>query len=69
MQPSLTDDQREFMIRRAGREMRMAMARYEASGCFSDRGADDYWRMTMEGYIRERSPAQVAQMEAERGLA
>lgn len=66
---ALTDDERESLIRRAGRMMRLAMARYERSNCFSDRGMADYWRMTMQADIRARSPAQIARMEQERGLA
>jgi hypothetical protein len=68
-QDQITDAQREFLIRRAGRMMRLAMARYERSGCFSDRGLADYWLLTMRSDIRARSPEQVARMEAARGLA
>lgn len=67
-QSNLSDNEREFLIRRAGRMMRLAMARYERSGCFSDRGLADYWRLTMQADIRARSAAQVARMELERGL-
>ena len=64
----ITDEQRERLIRRAGRMMRLCMARYERSGCFGDRGLADYWRLTMEADIKARSAAQVARMEAQRGL-
>jgi hypothetical protein len=65
----ISDEERERLIRRAGRMMRLSMARYERSGCFSDRGLADYWLLTMQADIRARSPAQVARMEAERGLS
>ena len=45
------------------------MLNYEVSGCFSDRGEADGWRMTMERAIALRSPAVVASMEAEMGMA
>lgn len=64
----ISDEQRERLIRRAGRMMRLAMARYERSGCFSDRGLADYWLLTMQADIRARSAEQVARMEAARGL-
>lgn len=66
---SVTDEERERLIRRAGRMMRLSMARWERYGCFGDRGMADYWRLTMESDIKARSPAQVARMEAQRGLA
>ncbi len=65
---SLADAEREFMIRRSGRMMRLAMARWERSGCFGDRGLADYWRLTMEADIRGRSAAQVDLLEQARGL-
>ena len=45
------------------------MLNYEVSGCFSDRGEADGWRMTKERAIALRSPAVVASMEAEMGMA
>jgi hypothetical protein len=65
----LSDEDRERLIRRAGRMMRLYMARYERSSCFADRGVADYWRMTMQADIKARSPAQVAKLERERGLS
>jgi hypothetical protein len=65
----LSDEDRERLIRRAGRMMRIYMARYERSSCFADRGLADYWRMTMQADIKARSPDQVAKLERERGIS
>lgn len=59
----------ESHIKHCGQQMESAMARYEASGCFSDRGEADAWRRRMEAVIKSRAPETVAAMEAERGLA
>ena len=64
----MSESEREEQIRCCGRLMEAAMARYEASGDLSDRGEADRYRMEMEALIKGRSAAQVAQMEAERGL-
>lgn len=48
--------------------MERAYARFEASGCFGDRGEADRWRVLRDAAVKARSPAQVARMEAERGL-
>ena len=63
------DLQREVAILLAGRDIETAMARYAESGCFADRGAADAARLRMEELIRGRSPAVVARLERERGLA
>jgi hypothetical protein len=64
-----TDEQREHHIKFFGQKMEAAMARWEAYGCFDDRVEADKWRVAMEVAIRARSPAQVARMEVELGLA
>ena len=43
----MTPDELEAHIRDCGRLMQQAMDDYEASGCFSDRGEADYWRVRM----------------------
>lgn len=65
----LTDDEREAAIVRAGDAMQAAMARYDASSNFADRGDADRARLIMENLINGRSAAQVARMEQERALA
>ena len=69
--PVFTDDEREEAIRRAGRAMESWFNRYEASGK-KDTGALAQ-AVRCQGHmatlIRGRSAAQVARMEAERGLA
>lgn len=66
---SLTDSELERHIKSCAWLMEDAMNRYYESGCFSHRGTADRWRLLMEEAIRSRSPAQVAKMERERGLA
>ena len=58
----------ELHIQHCGKLMQAAMADYEASGCFSDRGEADAWRLRMEAAIKARTPETVAAMETERGL-
>lgn len=58
----------EKHIEDLGLLMVAAYNRYEASGCFADRGEADGWRLQMEAAIASRSPEQVARMEAKRGL-
>ena len=65
---TLTDAEREERIRYCGEQLEVAMARWEAQGNFIDRADADTWRLRMEEAIRGRSTAQVARMEAERGL-
>lgn len=59
----MTDNELEAHIRDCGRRMQQAMAEYEISGCFSDRGEADYWRVRMEKAIASRSQDQIRRME------
>lgn len=59
----------EQYIKHLGTQMMSHHAQWEATGCFDARGAADGYRMSMERAIGQRSPAVVAFMEAERGLA
>lgn len=54
----------EQRIQSLGEQMKSAYARYEASGCFADRGEADGLRIRMEAAIASRSPEQVARMES-----
>lgn len=65
----MTTAELERHIADLGLLMMAAYNRYERSGCFSDRGEADSWRLQMEAAIALRRPAQVAAMEVERGLA
>lgn len=65
----MTDQEREEAIADMGQLMTSAYARYEITHCFSDKGRADFYRMAMERLISQRSPAQIKQMELERGLA
>ena len=69
MNHDITAQEIEIHIQQCGQLMQDAYARYEVSGCFADRGEADAWRMTMERAIALRSPAVVASMEAEMGMA
>lgn len=64
----LLDQGRELAIKTAGKAMEAHYAAYERTGDFSERGAADAARLNMERLIAERSPAQIARMERERGL-
>jgi hypothetical protein len=64
----MLDKHLERHIIDCGRLMQDAYARYEVSGCFSDRGEADGWRLCMESAIASRSPAAVAAMETEASL-
>lgn len=64
----LLDQGRELAIQTAGKVMEAHYAAYERTGDFGDRGAADASRLNMERLIAERSPAQIARMERERGL-
>jgi hypothetical protein len=66
---SMSDAERELHIRDCGWLMEDAMRRYCETGCFSYRGEADHWKLLMNEAIRGRSPAQVAKMERELGLA
>lgn len=59
----------EAHIMSCGRLVERAMASYEASGNFADRGEADRWRLEMERSIAMRAPETVAKLEAARGLA
>ena len=65
----LLDRGRELAIQTAGKAMEPHYAAYERTGDFSERGAADAARLNMERLIKERSPAQIAKMERERGLS
>jgi hypothetical protein len=65
----LSAEELESHIESCGLLMLAAYARYEASGCFSDKGDADRWMRTQAEAIKARSPAQVAQLEQERGIA
>lgn len=65
----MNDQEREQHIRDCGVQMQRAMLAYQQSGCLSDRGEADRFRLLMEEAIRGRSPEYVARLETERGLA
>lgn len=65
----MTDSQRETHIKSLGDKLNAAHAQYEVSHCFADKGEALGIKCRMEAAIAARSPAQVARMEAERGLA
>jgi hypothetical protein len=64
----MTDAEREYAIREAGKALEAAQATAEASSCFHDIAARDEARRYMEALIRGRSQEQVRQMERELGL-
>lgn len=64
-----TAQELEIHVIHCGNLMRDAYARYELSGCLSERGEADGWRVAMERAIAAREPAVVAAMEVERGLS
>lgn len=57
----MTDEELEHHIADCGRLMQEAMAE-------GDRVTADAWRIDMEHAIAQRSPKQIARMEAARGL-
>lgn len=65
----MTDQQREKNIASLSTLIEGAMARYEASGNFHDRGQADGYRITRDSLIRGRSAEQVASMQEALGLA
>ncbi len=67
-QNTLTNDQREAAIALAGRAIERHMTTYKQTNCFDALGMADRARMSMETLIKGRSAAQVARMEADRGL-
>lgn len=64
----MTSPELEAHIEDLGLLMVAAYNRYEQSGCFSDRGEADGWRLQMEAAIASRSPAQIDSMERARCL-
>lgn len=62
-------DQLEQHIQHCKNLMCDAMARYELSGSFEDRGEANGWCVAMERAISAREPAVAMAMEVERGLA
>ena len=66
---AMSDPEREYAIREAGKALERAQHEYQLSGCFHDCAARDEARRYMEALIRARSPAQVRQMERTAGLA
>lgn len=69
LRDDMTDSELERHIQDCGGHMLNAMARWERSSCFSDRGEAAYWWRMQKQAIAMRSPEQVARMEKERGLA
>lgn len=65
---SLTPEQREAAIKRAGEAMERAYSDYLRTNEFSDLGRAHHHLLQMRQLINGRSPETVAQMEAERGL-
>ena len=63
------DELHERHIKDLGDKLNAAYARYEATSCFADKGTAEGIKCRMEAAIGARSSAQVARMEAERGLA
>lgn len=64
-----SDAAHERHIKHLGEQMLQHHERWAATGCFAARGSADGYRLAMERAIGQRSPAAVAFMEAERGLA
>jgi hypothetical protein len=65
----MSEDDLEEHIELCGLLMLAAYARYEETGCFADRGTADRWMRAQADAIKARSPAKVAQLEAERSIA
>ena len=65
----MTDEAREAEIARLSAEMEAAYAIWQSDGCFAAKGRADALMRERDDLVRGRSAAQVAQMEAERGLA
>ncbi|MBK5204336.1 MAG: hypothetical protein JJD98_02695 [Polaromonas sp.] len=55
----MIDQELEKHISSCNDLMKSAMARYELSGCLSDRGEADGWRVAMSRAIAARGPAVV----------
>lgn len=71
MSVALTRDEAELEahITSCGLLVEQAMAAYEVSGNFADRGEADRWRLEMGRSIAMRAPETVAKLEAAKGLA
>ena len=54
----MTIEELEQHIKESGSLMATALMQYELSGCFSDRGAADSYRLRMEAAIAERVAAE-----------
>lgn len=65
---AMSDAELESHISSCTYLMERAYADYEATGCFSDRGEADRWRVLRDEAVKARSPAAVRRMENERGL-
>lgn len=65
----MSDDELEAHIVECGRRMEAAYARFERTRKGSDRAEAGRWRNAMQQAIAARSPAMVARLERERGLA
>lgn len=64
----MTDTERESEIARLSAEMEAAYALRQSDGCFAAKGRADSLMRQRDDLVRGRSAAQVARMEAERGL-
>jgi predicted secreted protein len=65
----MTDAERERAIEAAGEQLAAWVCEFSRTGCSEHLVSAHFWRRRMEQLIAERSPAQVARMEVERGLA
>ena len=64
----MTDTDREAEIARLSAEMEAAYAIWQSDGCFAARDDADRLMRQRDDLVRGRGAAQVARMEAERGL-
>ena len=65
----MTDTDREAEIARLSAEIEAAYAVWQSDGCFAARDDADRLMRQRDDLVRGRGAAQVARMEAERGLA
>ena len=65
----MTDTDREAEIARLSAEIEAAYAVWQSDGCFAARDDADRLMKQRDDLVRGRGAAQVARMEAERGLA
>ena len=66
---AISDEELEQHISHCTHLLELAYERYEVTGCFGDRGEADRWRIARDEAVKARSPAQVARLETQRGLA